>query len=206
MGSFEQENNFKLVNEQVFSDPVPREISLGLQVVANFYKGPIPFSWRQWRKRIQAGTDRSVNQSNIKKFGHSLNQPWTDKFYFKWISDRIGWGVFARQDFLRGELIGEYVGHVYPFGQAPNRDYALHAVNWAAGFSYDIDASRAGNHTRFINHSPVANVREKNFYFQGLNRAVYVSTMGIRRGQQLLINYGAEFWTSRSIRPEIFRP
>ncbi len=130
--------------------------------------------------------------------------PWLDKHhvapvYIQWISDEIGYGVFAQERIEAGELIAEYVGRVIPRATVSTWSWKYPSSGTFKG--HPVPASLTGeqyaNETRFINDGDVANVETKFVFHNGLWHLLYVAKQGIEPGEELLISYGPRYWRSR---------
>ena len=111
--------------------------------------------------------------------------------YLEFVDDQVGWGVFARQAIKKGELIGEYTGVVTKMGLGN-----AYTMFYAPEFpELIIDATHFGNEMRFINHDSDPNCW---FYFshceEGLPHRIFVATRDIEVGEQILTNYGEQYW------------
>lgn len=99
-------------------------------------------------------------------------------------------GLFARCAFERGTAVGEFVGlvtkgiegmDVMMGGQGDNQ--------------YQIYQRRAGNYTRFINHSCAPNAQFTKFVWRGVERIMVVSK-GIEAGMEVTVDYSPSYWTN----------
>lgn len=115
----------------------------------------------------------------------------------RWIDERLGYGVFAEQDIPRFSFLGEYVGLVrrksfYSFKKN------LYLMRYPTLFinerEYVIDASKAGNHTRFINHSYNPNLEIESVFFSPFTRMIFFANKKILKGEQLTFDYGKKYW------------
>lgn len=97
----------------------------------------------------------------------------------------FGKGLFALKPIEAGEVIGPYLGEVGPvFSETAYLMNALH---------YTIDASRAGNHTRYINHGPMTNANTAIVLVKTTDQLIepyLISIKSIKPGQELLFDYG----------------
>ena len=99
-----------------------------------------------------------------------------------------GDGVFADRNFKVNRVIGYYTG-AYSLHRESSCEYA-YEIN---GFGRVIDAAKCGNWTRKINdgchrrRKPVCNVE-----FGPDNQIV--TTRYIRKGEELFIDYGPDYW------------
>ncbi|KAG9120490.1 hypothetical protein FRC07_003985 [Ceratobasidium sp. 392] len=118
---------------------------------------------------------------------------------------QFGNGLFlAGTQAIKGDLIAEYTGEIVSdrTGSKRYRIYKLTGRNYlfdvkSDGLLYSIDAGRAGNETRFINHPQpheqtncVATWR----YVGGVMRLGIYASRHIYNDQELFLNYGEDFF------------
>ena len=60
-----------------------------------------------------------------------------------------------------------------------------------------IDATAIGNHTRFVNHNcgDLVNCRVEVAVIDRLPRNFFISKRGIKKGEQILLNYGRQYFS-----------
>ncbi len=159
----------------------------------------------------------------------------------KKLPNKLGYGIFLHptaKPIPKGRIIGSYSGLVTLFPQsnpgdsvysfAPIYDIRLTKVQQKLFdpqrsyhprrlYSLDIDAEKAGNFIRFINHSDKPNLVAYLFKIPknpfGLLpspiEVIYLSNKTIRPGEQLLISYEGDdgtYWKYLKIRPEPITP
>lgn len=124
-----------------------------------------------------------------------------DKVHLRYISKKIGYGVFAKQYIPPYTTLQLYSGEVIPTKKL-NAD---HDSTFSFEFfeDYSIDAMHKGNWTRFMNHSDISssncNVCVWEYYRKDLPYIVFSSGKnGIQKGDQLLYSYGEEYWEDRA--------
>mmetsp|Transcript_10432 Transcript_10432/g.38750 ORF Transcript_10432/g.38750 Transcript_10432/m.38750 type:complete len:346 (-) Transcript_10432:4431-5468(-) len=113
------------------------------------------------------------------------------------------YGLFTQQPIKRGELLGEYTGAFLHDSQIPDTSYALY-VN--SDNDHAIDASQCGNMFRFVNdYRNIANgknveVSLAKVQYEGKEYrvAVFYATRDIKAGEELLWDYGTQFWVPRA--------
>jgi len=144
---------------------------------------------------------------NTKKYGKLIAQEYEAPWYMLYINEQIGYGVYADDDIEEGHLIGEYTGTVIETYKAKALDmsYAWTMVppaNYSnRGDMFFIDAKKAGNFVRFINHSYYPNVKPLPVYSQGEWHMIYIAQRAIKKDEQLLVDYGAGYWTTKAFVP-----
>jgi len=127
-----------------------------------------------------------------------------------------GWGVRAKCDISKGKFIGIYTGELLYSQDRESRsdsdigssqgsvedDYLL-ALDWDGADSWTVSSLRAGNWSRFINHSCEPNTRaysvtcgELTFNQEELLYAAYVATCDIPAYTELTLDYRPSSWAS----------
>ena len=115
----------------------------------------------------------------------------------RWVSERMGFGLFAAERILPCLYVGEYTGLVQErrSRQVLESNYCVRYTAWQMGRKkYVIDAQTMGNFTRFINHSEQPNLSLVCAYWRGLPRFIFISLEEISEGTQLTFDYGKLFW------------
>ncbi len=119
----------------------------------------------------------------------------------RWISDQIGYGVFAESDIASGAYIGEYTGTIRKRKWLADRrnDYCFEYTigDWIYN-PFIIDAKGQGNFTRFINHSDTPNLEPLSVYADGVMHIVFIAQRPIPKGTELSYHYGDSFWKKRA--------
>ena len=124
-------------------------------------------------------------------------------------------GLFAARDLRPGELIVPYLGELHPGSTTdPTSDYDLWLDREA---DVAVDAARTGNEARFVNDyrgvpgAERANAEFRDVWWEDLGErgmAVFVlpagkravgraRTVGVGKGEEILVSYGKGFWGSR---------
>jgi hypothetical protein len=115
-------------------------------------------------------------------------------------SDIQGWGLFAGEAINTNEFIGEYKGEIISKKEGERRGAVYHFRGLEYLFdlnkTQDIDSTRTGNKTRFINHSDEgANCYAKKMLCNTVQRIGLYAKTDIQPAEELLFNYGKTFWT-----------
>lgn len=121
----------------------------------------------------------------------------------KWISDVVGYGVFAAQNIKKGDFVGEYSGILREVQKAPdNLDYAwYYSFDGLDGKKLVVDGKKQGNELRFINHANDPNtIRIDVLGKDGIFHVVYVASRDIKKDEQLTVSYGEGYFTSRDMK------
>lgn len=118
--------------------------------------------------------------------------------FIQFINNKIGYGVFADAPITAGQFIGEYTGTVQKINFSKKSGDFDYAWGFMRSGKLVINAKKAGNFTRFINHGNNPNV--KMIYVACNNRwhLAYVAIKDIKKGEQLLANYGPTYWNTRN--------
>lgn len=118
----------------------------------------------------------------------------------RYVNDKVEHALFAEEDIPIGSYVGEYTGTVRPNDRLytePLNNYCYeYPVQDAIGRSYVIDASN-GNLTRFINHSKNPNLKPQYAFFDGFYHLIFLSIKEIKKGTQLVYDYGNYYWYLR---------
>lgn len=120
------------------------------------------------------------------------------------IDNVVGYGVYANRDIEKGEFIGFYTGQ-WRLDERCGSEYLFEAIDDSNIF---IDANTCGNFTRYINHAYSRKCNLEAIIYlkeQGslhLPIVIYYAKKKINLGQQLLINYGKQYWNNIGFKPD----
>ena len=121
----------------------------------------------------------------------------------RFISEKVGYGLFAMKGISPGDFVGEYVGEIKRRDYFSSSDYLYrYPVKDAADIPYLIDAKN-GNLIRFANHSKTFNMKSFLAYVEPFYHQIFLATKPIKKGEQLVYDYGNNYWYSRGV-PTIF--
>ena len=134
-------------------------------------------------------------------FARLVHKPLYPALVITYINSTVGYGVRSERSLKKGEWVGEYTGIVRA------REKKRDSQNFYC-FEYDtgeyerakwlIDAEKAGNYTRYINHSQTApNLEPMQIYLEGLTHLILVAKTDIPAGTELLYDYGELYWRDR---------
>lgn len=133
-------------------------------------------------------------------YAKELETAWSPPFQIEWISDSIGYGVFAAKALPHSVFIGEYAGvlrkHPWIWFHSSYYNFA-YEIYPGSRTSYYIDAEKGGNVTRFINHSDQPNLEPISVYHKGIVHIVLRTVRPIAKGEQLTYDYGPDYWKRR---------
>ncbi|KAJ3918372.1 hypothetical protein F5877DRAFT_79075 [Lentinula edodes] len=105
-------------------------------------------------------------------------------------SERHGNGAFACKSARKNQLIGEYVGEI----QGRNTTDEYQELNYIFDFKeFEVlNSATMGNELRYLNHdSEIFNLMQVN----GDLRIGIVSTKYIKKGEELFLDYGEQYWS-----------
>ena len=131
----------------------------------------------------------------VEKLGDDL--PYTTRFEIRYISKKVGYGVFAKERIAPYSILNSYAGLLRPDKAiAMNNDSTFMFSDFE---SFSIDAGKQGNWCRFMNHSPIGdpktNVVAWEHYSDWGPRIIFTAShKGIKKGAQLLYSYGESYW------------
>lgn len=117
----------------------------------------------------------------------------------RFISQEIGWGVFAARDFKKGSYIAEYTG-ILRKRQKSDRTNAYcfeYVVIPDAPTQFVIDAREQGGISRYINHSVNGNLEPTLATIGYLTHVLLLAKRTIQKGEQLTYDYGPDYWAHR---------
>ncbi len=143
-------------------------------------------------------------QQYSKKYAQSVQKKHYAPMYLKWISNAIGYGIFANQFIKEGAFIGEYCGILRPVNNVhDNLDYAwYYTLDGPNNEKLVIDGKLYGNELRFINHHNDPNtMRIDVFGKDGVFHVCYIASKNIAKDEQLTVSYGDGYFTSRNLEP-----
>ncbi len=123
----------------------------------------------------------------------------------RFIDDKVGYGVFAKKRIPKGTVLGMYTGKLKLLAGDSHSKY-LFSFHAKALKDVLIDGKNTGNWTGLMNHSPAksakTNVDVKEFFYNGLPYIIFYAYKPIKKGDQLLYDYGDDYWEPLGIKPE----
>ncbi len=135
-----------------------------------------------------------------KKFIDKIEAAYIPQVSVRWISDKVGYGLFAEEEIPEGSYVGEYTGVVRKNDRRyfePLNNYCYeYPVDDEIGRSFVIDATK-GNLTRFINHSSKPNLRPIHVFYEGYYHLIFLALGPIEKGKELSYDYGESYWYLR---------
>ena len=137
--------------------------------------------------------------SNAMKTQHTLK----DFVYIKKISDKTHplygqYGVFAQKGFRQYDILGQYTGNLVRSDLSKEYKGSLYTAFLCE--SYDINADRSGNETRFINDyrdiQEKPNVALRTGIVNKKPVVLFICCNDISPGDEILTDYGTQYWES----------
>ena len=145
------------------------------------------------------------DRKNLEYYEPLIKQNYESPWYMKYISDRIGYGIFADDDIPQGQLIAEYLGIIISKEIMMQTGCYDMKYTWsipAPPYSTDpafivyVDAKKSCNFTRFINHNYTPNVKAAVIYADEGWHMLYIACKPIKKDEQLLVDYGKGYWAN----------
>ena len=141
-------------------------------------------------------------------FFESLKHEDNNKIYVKWESKETGFGLYAREPFKKGDIVGLYTGVLYADWSHLNQDidtdytwdYPSETGNYPHGISFGVDGRERGNYLRFANHIGEES-NTKSFFMPYNNRwnVFYVAVKDIEAGAAITSDYGSDYFDDRPL-------
>lgn len=140
-------------------------------------------------------------------FKKEISNPTLPPVKLKWIDSQIGWGVFAASPIKKMTFIGEYAGKLRKRRRVDTKNAYCFEYVLAEGYSspYIIDAQDQGGIVRYINHSNNPNLTAALATFDQISHVILLAKEPIAIGEQLLYDYGVNYWTHRPLPKEILQ-
>ena len=107
-----------------------------------------------------------------------------------YINDEVGYGCYAAKPFTQGDYIVTYMGQFIAKRSQKDRSYSMSS----SLDSIVLDASQYRNLSAFINHSDKSNAEAQGIFEGGVDRIVITAKRAIPIGQQICIDYGADYF------------
>lgn len=183
-----------------------------LKNINNSYRRLCPYisGYCSYDEGLKSGDLRYVSKKSL--LGKILGQFRGGKMHLPKVviirvSKQVGNGLVAGQYIAPGTIIGEYCGEIVKVAPIATKERIDNT--YFAPYSTDevpssemfvIDARRAGNPTRFINHSDENSNAVWVSVFDGEKfRLIVAVTKGIPVGKQILLKYRLSYWSNPRI-------
>ncbi len=160
----------------------------------------------RWKDDPYYRNNRKEFQQLQDRYGADLENGCRPALTVRTAGKLVGAGLYAAGRIPADTFIGEYTGIVRPIGDESGEslpdggfstDYAWgYPARMADSPRFEIDALRAGNHLRFVNHSFQPNCTVDHFPWRNRWVVFFRSLMEIAEGEQLLVDYGEEYWSA----------
>ncbi|MCH9621916.1 MAG: hypothetical protein S4CHLAM20_13470 [Chlamydiia bacterium] len=179
----------KYIEENVIA---PRYKSDYKRKYAKFYRGYKQQLSKTRKKQFDAFYNYLKNHENDLKY--------CKRFDLRYISKKVGYGVFAKEDIAPYSTLHQYIGEIIPTEKLKEQHDSTFSFELFP--DYSIDAMKKGNWTRFMNHAdvgkPTNNALVWEYYTKDAPRLIFTSgPRGIKKGAQILYSYGEEYWENR---------
>jgi len=142
-----------------------------------------------------------IEQSNDR-----ADDPYAKRISVKYISKKVGYGVFAKEA-IRSGVVGIYAGQLKKVNHYSKSRY-LFSFTTKILNNIMIDGEKKGNWAAFINHNPSdsksTNLIVREYFYKGLPYIVFWAPKKIKKGAQLLYDYGDSYWDSLEVNPKKF--
>ena len=164
----------------------------------------------------------SINSKHLEsviynfQYSNSLRQKKGEEFFYKSNSGEMqtevfrlrdshaafngvnSFGLRAKKEMGKGEIIGHYAGEILENDRESDSTYCFELSE-----TLMIDARHFGNHTRFLNHSDIG----ENVFAEkdGCRGVVIRTTRPVISGEELLLNYGPQYWLDLKERMKVIQ-
>ena len=133
-----------------------------------------------------------------KDYGAELAAGRTAELYVGKVSEKVGYGLFAARRIKAGDLVAEYTGALRKDVSAKEMFFNAYLFSFPAQGGYFVDAQKHGNYARFANHATTgANANILYAWHNGYYHVLLVASKDIAEGEQVLYDYGADYWRLR---------
>jgi len=119
------------------------------------------------------------------------------KLSLRWVDEKMGWGVFAEQEFQAYEYIAEYAGLVRKRKREDSKNSYCFEYPMGEHSPYIIDAQDMGGISRYVNHSDQPNLSSLSIHVEGIHHIILHTIKKITKGCQLCYDYGPTYWELR---------
>lgn len=204
----------KLLNASEIADN--RNIQ-DLKNINNSYRRLRPYidGYCSYEEGLRSGDLRQVSKKSLlaKILGQSHDcKMQLPRVVIVRINELIGYGLVAGQYIAPRMIIGEYCGEIVKVIPITTNDENIDNTYFApycidevpSSEMYVIDAKKAGNSTRFINHSDDNSNAVWVPVFDGKKfRLIVVATKAIPKSKQILLKYRLSYWLNPHIQNPI---
>lgn len=148
---------------------------------------------------------QNTNQQRLQYVPEAGIESIPDYLYLKVITiqDVPQLGLFAKRSLPIGAWVGVYAGELFPVDFPTQSLHAMAIIDPNVKTTLKIDAKNWGNHIRFCNHSYAPNITRELVFNKGMYHVILHATRIIEPHQQLLFDYGKDYWQLLGIEPEV---
>lgn len=168
------------------------------------FKTQFQRAWKRFYKKADSLLS-NTRQKKIDAYFRQMERDGSDERYcrriaIRYVSKTVGYGVFAKEDIAPYATLHHYAGILTGDDKLNEEDDSTFAFSELK--KYSIDAMRAGNWTRFMNHADENDVKNNvvpwEYYHKEGPRIVFTAgAHGIKKGSQLLYSYGEDYWEAK---------
>ncbi|NGX58230.1 MAG: hypothetical protein K940chlam3_01135 [Chlamydiae bacterium] len=126
-----------------------------------------------------------------------------------YVDNQVNYGVFAEKEMQKGEFIGFYTGKL---GMGEYDTESMYLFELLDDHKIYVDACDSGNFTRYINHTSPENCNVDAILFLTKSEPftipviILYASKTIQKGEQLLYDYGKEYWKAMGMKPASITP
>lgn len=162
-----------------------------VKTYSKFFKKYKPTLSKTRKKQFDAYFRRLEKEGDLR---------YCNRVSLEYISKKVGYGIFAKEDIAPYSVICHYVGEIIPTKNIKEKHDSTFSFEHFD--DYSIDGMKKGNWARFMNHSDLGtdsnNVTVWEYYKKDGPKIVFTAgPRGIKKGAQLLYSYGEEYWEDR---------
>ena len=137
------------------------------------------------------------------RYGHLLRSGAMSPLGVHYFGNGLRYGLVALLELQKDDFVGQYSGVIQvsdgglAYGEHYSSDYAWDYPEFPSDWpNIEISAQSAGNALRYVNHSFKPNCRVEHTLLDGLWVLFFLADCQIPAGTQLLVDYGAEYWSN----------
>ncbi len=167
----------------------------------------LEFEKLKLRDKIQKKTKKLYEKGQLTRqqvwfgsyFKKEIEEGTLPDVVLRYINPALGWGVFARRKFKKMEFIAEYSGLLRKSKRSDRENAYCFEHTFSSGVKtpYTIDAQEKGGIGRLVNHGTFANLQSSLATIDFLSHVVLITNKEIEAGEQLVYDYGPDYWSKR---------
>ncbi len=200
---------FMIEGARIFRRPLERQefmVQQGLRYLKHCEYADIPAFSRRQMDSPYYQENRAEFESLYSRYHDRIERGDMADVSIRFVSEDVGWGLFAEEPLEAGDFVGEYCGLVGPGEVLPapsgeeasvgfGTDYAWDYPDaWYEGCLYEVDAFSAGNEMRYVNHGFNANLEVEHCLVNERWIIFFKAGVPIHAGTQLTVDYGEDYW------------